>query len=761
MLKWTDPNASGTTCNSSAEVASIYLSSKLYCQDKELSTGLKLWKEYCQGISTPLLDLSGISVNATPAYLSSLSTVDPYRNKSISLTSPVLLTRSYYDISFRSNSAFYQALPRSIRIGWSVMGYWGSILVIGMLHRLWTYTRSAHVGSDDAEHGWHSRASPNKRNLASLRHYFNTHLVVPAAVRSYHQRRLWGCSIPNRLELLVVVGFWVMCIILNFGFYDIFTPNTRYDFNATSLSPKLSALTCSLRYQTTAHQVWKYVAQRTSVFAVACLPWVWLFAGRNNIFIWLTGWSFGTFNVFHRHLSRLTVLFAIVHSIAHTVVETVYSSSYQEDIKTLWLKFGIIAVIMMSFLGGLSFPYIRAKFYEAFLIGHITFAFILIIALFKHTAVLGTRFYSYLWPVVAIWSFDRSLRLVRLLYCNLRVSTNRGQRIQTSTAIATYSRDTGVIRLDVTVRGALTPSPGKYFYLYQFSTWRGWENHPFTVGTYTSIPKSLQTPSYSTAVGVSGLSPTLEVPVNNIGSIEQNSISSSSPLGEVKTSTKNTTGLVFWIRPYDGWTRRLQEQCLESSSSKQISSNTYQLRLSLALEGPYGHCLPLHNFDTVVMVIGGTGISTAIPYIHDRISRASLSSSSHYRKNSPISKIMLVWTARNRALIQEICDGQLADALLRGYFEASFYCTESNTIENSTGNIDEEHKQEKMTIHWGRPDVEDIIFSAGKEAQETNTRLAIMACGPAEMADAARRGVHSALKNGCREIWYFEEAYGW
>lgn len=211
------------------------------------------------------------------------------------------------------------------------MGYWGSILVIGMLHRLWSYTRSAHVGNvgaGDAEHGRQSRASPNKGNLASLRHYFNTYLVVPATVRSYHQRRLWGCSIPNRLELLVVVGFWVMCIILNFGFYDIFTPNTRYDFNPTFPSPKLSALTCSLRYSTTAHQVWKYVAQRTSVFAVACLPWVWLFAGRNNIFIWLTGWSFGTFNVFHRHLSRLTVLFAIVHSIAHTVVETVYSTLF-------------------------------------------------------------------------------------------------------------------------------------------------------------------------------------------------------------------------------------------------------------------------------------------------------------------------------------------------------------------------------------------------------------------------------------------------
>ena len=200
---------------------------------------------------------------------------------------------------------------------------------------------------------------------------------------------------------------------------------------------------------------------------------------------------------------------------------------------------------------------------------------------------------------------------------------------------------------------------------------------------------------------------------------------------------------------------------MKSSSSKQVSSNTYQLRLSLGLEGPYGHTLPLHNFDTVVMVIGGTGISTAIPYIHDRISRAALSSSSHYRQNSPTPKIMLVWTARNRALIQQICDGQLADALVRGYFEGRFYCTESDTIENGTGNIDEEHKQEKMVIHWGRPDVEDIIFSAGKEAQDTNTRLAIMACGPAEMTDAARRGVHGALKNGCREIRYFEEAYGW
>lgn len=60
------------------------------------------------------------------------------------------------------------------------------------------------------------------------------------------------------------------------------------------------------------------------VFAYNCLPWVWLFAGRNNIFIWATGWSYRTFNIFHRHCARAMVVFGIVHAIGYTVKYTVY-----------------------------------------------------------------------------------------------------------------------------------------------------------------------------------------------------------------------------------------------------------------------------------------------------------------------------------------------------------------------------------------------------------------------------------------------------
>jgi hypothetical protein len=68
-------------------------------------------------------------------------------------------------------------------------------------------------------------------------------------------------------------------------------------------------------------QGWRYIADRTGIISYACLPWLWMFAGRNNIFLWLTGWSFATFNIFHRHIARWATLCAIVHSINWSVLE--------------------------------------------------------------------------------------------------------------------------------------------------------------------------------------------------------------------------------------------------------------------------------------------------------------------------------------------------------------------------------------------------------------------------------------------------------
>lgn len=52
----------------------------------------------------------------------------------------------------------------------------------------------------------------------------------------------------------------------------------------------------------------------------ANLPLLWLFGGRNNIFLWATGWSFASFNIFHRHVARVATVQAIVHSILYVVI---------------------------------------------------------------------------------------------------------------------------------------------------------------------------------------------------------------------------------------------------------------------------------------------------------------------------------------------------------------------------------------------------------------------------------------------------------
>lgn len=54
---------------------------------------------------------------------------------------------------------------------------------------------------------------------------------------------------------------------------------------------------------------------------------VWLFATRNDPFLWLTGWTFATYNRFHRWIARIATAQAIIHSIGYTVYSFYYSPS--------------------------------------------------------------------------------------------------------------------------------------------------------------------------------------------------------------------------------------------------------------------------------------------------------------------------------------------------------------------------------------------------------------------------------------------------
>jgi hypothetical protein len=66
-------------------------------------------------------------------------------------------------------------------------------------------------------------------------------------------------------------------------------------------------------------QNWQYSSDRTGILSYACLPFLWLFGGRNNIFLWATDFNTQSFNIFHRHVAWACTLLAIVHSINYSV----------------------------------------------------------------------------------------------------------------------------------------------------------------------------------------------------------------------------------------------------------------------------------------------------------------------------------------------------------------------------------------------------------------------------------------------------------
>lgn len=106
-------------------------------------------------------------------------------------------------------------------------------------------------------------------------------------------------TLPPRTETLTIVAYVALNVILCAVSYNVFPHNLYWDGES--------------------YQVWRYLCDRTGYLAYANLVAAWLFAMRNNVLAWLTGWEFATFNRFHRWIARTLVLEALIHAIGRTV----------------------------------------------------------------------------------------------------------------------------------------------------------------------------------------------------------------------------------------------------------------------------------------------------------------------------------------------------------------------------------------------------------------------------------------------------------
>ncbi|KAF2769269.1 hypothetical protein EJ03DRAFT_97819 [Teratosphaeria nubilosa] len=726
LIKYKWAGAKGP-CNNTIENESIYATALLYCPEPDFEDGLEWWQEECKDETQLVKDIANFESNVTTTLANGLPTIDPDFNstKKTKIQEPVKLDYSYYRRAYKSYVRKDAHMARDVVYGWGLMGFWGGILLIGMVanacgalsHSIGSTTSAC--GSDQARAAARKPTGP----LTALSHFIRTHCTVPAAFGSkfpYASRHFAWLTIPKRQDFLIVTSWWIVAIVLSFVRYDSFVGNTEY--------------------HTIGYQNWHYVSDRTGILAFSCLPMIWVFAARNNGFIWATGWHFSSFNIFHRHVARVCAVLAVVHGISMSVRYGPYQHKYRSKLSEGFVIYGLTALVAMCLMVATAHKWLRTRSYEFFLITHIVLAIVVLYGLWIHAKHQGTEYNGYLWMPIATWSADRLLRLIRIAYCNLRVRYGKAGFISLSRSTVTFDRKSDVIRVDVEP-AVKSGKPGQYYYLYQPMAWRGWENHPFTLGAYKIKPASSQATSSRKGNGKDEA--TVSV------SPEQESA------GQVFT---------FWIRPYEGFTMRLREQCLASAQST--------IHPRLLLEGPYGPQIDTRSFDTLLLIAGGTGISAIVPLIIEHIEDdAALGS----RTRTRTTRVHLNWTVRQAAFIEKLCQGELAAARRREDFETSFFCTQTSTLpspgHDSSENIAEEKEadaeitpsssQSRPSIQVGRPDIATLIATFADEAEADGTSLAVVCCGPPAMADDAREAVHRALKKGCKRVEYFEESFGW
>ncbi|OBR10496.1 Ferric reductase like transmembrane component [Colletotrichum higginsianum IMI 349063] len=463
------------------------------------------------------------------------------------------------------------------------------------------------------------------------------------------------------------------------------------------------------------HQWWRYVADRTGIISFANFPIIWLFGMRNNLLMWLTGWDFGTYNNFHRWVARVATLQAVIHSVGYVVLVFddggwFYFMSYW---KMMFWWAGWAATLGMVGLLVASVFWMRRKQYELFLILHILLSILTLITMLGHVSIIPNTYDILFWVPFYIWIADRVLRMSRTLSFNLR--------FWNTFALASYDASSNIVRLSVPYSTSFyEPKPGTYYYLHVLSDKCFWESHPFTMACTT------------TNMHVRRKSSCEETPLLVAGEQDQE------PMSEVTYEPKRgEPTMTFLIRPYDSFTARLREDT--------AAAWPHPARLRVLVEGPYGHTQPFNQFDDLLFIVGGSGV--VVPLAH----LAELA-----KAESRARSVKIVWAVRELSFAVDVLRQDFEDAFEGGKLSVDVYVTQNSLASNSARPDD---WPEQIRLLYGRPDVREEVQDAATGAGKAS--LAVVACGPAVMADDARKSVVEMLDRGWSDIEYFQESFNW
>ncbi|SCU93358.1 LAFA_0F15962g1_1 [Lachancea sp. 'fantastica'] len=357
-------------------------------------------------------------------------------NKSKPVDFPIYTNASSYELYYVSYRARYLNFRRAYRWGAALVGYWGIIIVCGMLSNM------AHKFAPSVVISANKKAS----QLAIVR-WYRKFFSIPALFGKRHTNQdPLGGVVPTRLESFIIFGFLVLCVIFQAVKYEHVENNPNF-INKTV---EMSCL----------------IGDRTALICIYLMIITYLFAGRNQILLWLTGWKQSTFVIYHKWVGRMFYLSVLTHTIAMTITTASRKGFYATRSSTEWWRYGSVAGVAGGIMFVQSFSWLRAKNYELFLYVHILMAIAFLIGAWRHVDDLGYGQFAF--ATAAVWCFDRFIRLVRIFSFGIKTAK-----------VCIVSDETLQITVD---RGSWWPFfPGAFGYLHILKTSVFWQSHPFTV----------------------------------------------------------------------------------------------------------------------------------------------------------------------------------------------------------------------------------------------------------------------------------------
>lgn len=332
-------------------------------------------------------------------------------------------------------------------------------------------------------------------------------------------------------------------------------------------------------------QHYQALGVRAGWLAAAQVPLIILLSGKNNLIGLLCGVSHERLNIYHRWVSRGLLLLATLHFGFQSHGWSLYGLMQLEWATDTCPPTGMATYAILLWMNLTTLAPMRYMSYEFFVIQHIITYFGFIIAITMH--LVGTTApYSAVWIYISIglYLFLQLVRIARYVLNNIRPGQATLEAL-----------DGEATRVRVSGQQIKKWAPGAHVLL--------------------SIPK--------------------------FGLVQ------SHPATIMSTSTSHGGDLVFILKAYKGFTRRIL-QAAESPSSvglkAEISSAPLETHLAL-IDGPYGAS---HSdfacFDTLVLIAGGTGVTFTLSSLLDVAHRAT-------SQKLPLRVVHFIWIIKRRAYL--------------------------------------------------------------------------------------------------------------